>query len=454
MTATAPAETRRFETPVGEIVGYVDGDVVRMLGVPYARAGRFEVPRPVHPTLSPFQAFQRGPASPQSVTPILEQLVEGGSDGMTASEDCQNLSITLPADIAPEERLPVMVWIHGGAYVTGAGDLDVYDPRDLVVEQRVVVVNVTFRLGLLGFFGDGATIPANLGLLDLIEALRWLHANVESVGGAADQVTLFGQSAGGDAIAHLMISEGARGLFRRAIIESAPLGISAGRSAMVRAMVAAVSGGSPDGLASLRDAPVDDLLARQGVAERAALRGGLRAGMAFGTQYGFAPLPAEGEREEAWRDVAPDVDVLIGSTVDETGLYLPFVPVLRSMVRMPRLGSSIRAAIVRPSTWVTYKRDVARFAARHRAAGGTALTYELSWAPRGLTTGSVHMSELPLLLGTRRAWEKTSFVGRTPWSEIAERGPVLRAAWASFARTGAIDEALEQKLAGTVALGR
>ena len=87
--------------------------------------------------------------------------------GLDQSEDCQNLSITLPADLAPDERLPVMVWIHGGSYVSGAGDSIQYDATSLVSEQRVVFVAVTYRLGLLGYLG-GPSRPANLGLLDQI----------------------------------------------------------------------------------------------------------------------------------------------------------------------------------------------------------------------------------------------------------------------------------------------
>ena len=266
---------------------------------------------------------------------MLDALIEGANDGMMFSEHCQALSITLPTDVAPGERLPVMVWIHGGGYVTGAGDLEIYDPRALVVEQRVVVVAVTYRLGMLGFLGDGDSVPANLGLLDQLAAVRWVHENIEAFGGAADQVTLFGQSAGGDAIAHLMISDGAAGLFQRAIVQSAPLGISRGRSRMMRAMVAAA--GTPS-----RDAPVSEVLALQGVAERAARRFGLRGGMAFGVQYGQAPLPAERDADDAWRTVAPDIDLLIGSTVDETGLYVPLLPLVRRMARLPAVGRLVR----------------------------------------------------------------------------------------------------------------
>ncbi|WP_165689049.1 carboxylesterase family protein, partial [Mycobacteroides abscessus] len=109
-----------------------------------------------------------------------------------------------------------------------------------------VFVSVTFRLGILGFLGDGESVPANLGLLDLAESLRWVQRNIAAFGGDPDLVTVFGQSAGGDAAAHLMISEGTAGLFRRAIIQSAPLGLSRGRARMNRAMTKAIGAVHPD----------------------------------------------------------------------------------------------------------------------------------------------------------------------------------------------------------------
>ncbi len=101
--------------------------------------------------------------------------------------------------IAPGDKRPVMVWIHGGSYVFGAGDAAIYDARALVEEQGVIVVSVTYRLGLLGFLGGSGGRAANVGLLDIIEALRWVKANIAAFGGDTDNITLFGQSAGGDA---------------------------------------------------------------------------------------------------------------------------------------------------------------------------------------------------------------------------------------------------------------
>ncbi|WP_244993311.1 carboxylesterase family protein [Curtobacterium flaccumfaciens pv. flaccumfaciens] len=427
MLAAAPAP---FDTPAGRIVGAVDGDVVRALGIPYAQAERFAPPRPMPPFAGELHASTPSPVAPQPHEEFVDLLLNP-IQGIEVDEHCQRLSITLPADVRPDEQLPVMVWIHGGSYVIGGGDLPIYDARDLVTEQRVIVVSVTFRLGVLGFLGDGETIPANLGLLDLVESLRWVHANIASFGGDPDLVTVFGQSAGGDAAAHLMISAGAEGLFRRAIIQSAPLGLSRRRARMNRAMVRAVG-------AVHADTPLEDLLDRQALGTRAAAPYGLAAGMPFGTQYGFAPLPAERDLDAAWSRVAPDVDVLIGSGSDEAGTYVPLVPGLRRVTRSRVLRSALRWWVVRPLSDVIYGRDARRFTERHRRAGGRATSYRLHRGVTSAPTGAVHMSDLPLLLGGREAWAGTRFVPERDWPEVERRGRSFRAIWADFARTGEV----------------
>jgi len=426
LDAAAPS----WDPPVGRITGLVDGTVVRALGIPYARAERFARPEPVPHLGEPYPAQTPSAVAPQPPATFVDQLLHP-VEGLDVDEHCQRLSITLPADTRPDERLPVIVWIHGGSYVLGGGDLPIYDARELVTEQRVVFVSVTFRLGILGFLGDGAAVPANLGLLDLVEALRWVHTNIAAFGGDPDAVTVAGQSAGGDAAAHLMISDGAAGLFRRAIIQSAPLGLSRGRARMNRAMLRAVGVVDPD-------VSLDELLDRQALATRAAAPYGLPGGMPYGTQYGFAPLPAERDLDAAWSAVARDVDVLIGSASDETGMYVPLVPGLRTIARSRMVRPALRWLLVRPLSEVIYGRDVRRFTARHRAAGGRATAYRLHRGVTSRPTGAVHMSDLPLLLGGRAAWAGTRFVPERDWPEVERRGPAFRAVWAEFARTGRV----------------
>ncbi|MEV7934077.1 carboxylesterase family protein [Curtobacterium sp. NPDC089185] len=422
--------TRPFDTPAGTIEAVVDGDVTRAMGIPYARAARFAPPEPEPAFAGPFRADTPAPVPPQPTALLVDQLLPR-MDHLRVDEHCQRLTVTVPSDLGADDRLPVMVWIHGGSYVLGGGDLPIHDAHDLVTEQQVVVVTVTYRLGVLGFLGDGGSVPANLGLLDLVEALRWVQRNIAAFGGDPGTVTVFGQSAGGDAAAHLMISDGARGLFRRAIVQSAPLGLSRGRARMNRAMVRAVG-------TVAEDAPLDTVLERQELATKAGARYGLAGGMPFGTQYGFAPLPAERDTDRAWRAVAPDVDVLIGSGSDEAGTYVPLVPGLGRAARSRLVRPLLRWLLVRPLTELIYGRDARRFARRHRAAGGRATVYRLLRHPSVAPVGAVHMSDLPLLLGGREVWGGSRFVPLRDLAEVERRGRAFRAVWAEFARTGTV----------------
>ncbi|RZK61686.1 MAG: carboxylesterase/lipase family protein, partial [Hymenobacter sp.] len=195
-----------FQAPAGPIQGWRDGAVLRATGIRYARAARFCPPVAEPVATTTIRATAPAPACPQVADPLLAQLVGDLWAGVRFDEDCLRLSVTCPAAQRPGERLPVIVWVHGGSYVVGAGDLPLYDPVALVTEQRVVFVAVTYRLGLLGFLGGDGGPPPNLGLLDIREALRWVQRNIAAFGGDPALVTLLGQSSGADASAHLLLA--------------------------------------------------------------------------------------------------------------------------------------------------------------------------------------------------------------------------------------------------------
>ncbi|MEX5263761.1 MULTISPECIES: carboxylesterase family protein [Kocuria] len=419
--------TRAFAPPCGPVRGRVDGDVVRATGIPYATADRFAAPVPVADREEPFDATRPAPACPQAHSPFLTGVLGDTLAGLPRDEHCQRLSVTLPLERGPAERLPVMVWIHGGSYTTGAGDAPIMDPRPLVAEQRVVVVSVTYRLGLFGYLGAGRGRPANLGLLDQLEALRWVRRNIAAFGGDPDRVTVFGQSAGGDAVAHLMAVPGAELLFRRAILQSPPLGIARGRAAMTAAMAGAAG-------AVTAGTPAAEVVALQAEVEAGASSFGLRGRMPFGTQYGHHPLPAEEGVEAAWDRVAPHIDVLIGHTAEEARLYLPTLPLLHRVTRVPLLGPVLRRAVVGQVTAAVHGRAVRRFAARHARAGGRAHTYLLTWSAPGSPYGSAHTVDLPLLFGDEAAWAGTGLLAGAPWEDVQAHGRRLRRLWAGFAR--------------------
>lgn len=412
-----------FSPPCGDVSGWVDGDVVRASGIPYAGAGRFAPPRPAGTWEGTYAATEWSPQCPQLPSDTLETLLGYRSDARRTDENCQYLSVTMPNTATPGDQLPVMVWFHGGSYVSGSGDMPIMDPAALVAEQHVIVVTVTYRLGLFGFLG-GSGRPPNLGLLDQMEALRWVQRNIGAFGGDPAQVTVFGQSAGGDAVAKLMATADASSLFTRAIIQSAPFGIDRGRGSMNEAMYKVAS-------TVEEDSTVDEVLGIQDDVSDAGAGFGMRSGMPFGAQYGWDPLPAEDEAEQAWDETAPAIDILIGHTSGEAEMFLP-----------RKLGRVLSRPLVKLLTYVIYGRGSRRFARRHVRAGGRAHHYVISWSAPGSAWGPVHTIDLPLLFGDDGAWKDADLISGSTWAEVEPRAREVRAIWGSFARGEALKDRL------------
>ena len=427
--SSEPALTSQllFHPPCGPVAGWRDGEVIRATGIPYAAAARFQPPVQVPDWTAELSATSLSPACPQAPVPFLDDVLGTRYGELPGSEDCQNLSITMPGDVRPDEKLPVMVWIHGGSYTTGSGDLAIFDPTRLVAENRVIVVSVTYRLGLFGFLATPAGRPGNLGLLDQLEAFRWVRRNIQAFGGDPRRVTAFGQSAGGDAIAHLMATPEAPTLFQRAIIQSAPLGITRGRAKMNHAMgIAAES--------VTEQTPAMDVVAVEEQVAQVAKKFGMLAAMPFGTQYGHDPLPEEAGIEAAWDRTAPAIEVLIGHTSEEARLFLPRSPRLMRLAGIPLVGQHAVRAIDWVVTETVYGRATRRFARRHAKAGGNAHRYLLTWHAPGNIFGAAHTVDLPLLLGTRETWDGVGLIAGARWEDVEAAGRKMRALWAGFAR--------------------
>ena len=401
----------RFDPPAGPVIAQQGDGIVRARGIPYATAVRFEPPVSVPAWQEPYRADRPGPGAPQISSSLLAHVIGEHKDGLVAGEDCQRLSLTIPADREPGELLPVMVWFHGGSYTTGAGDLEVYSAPDLVREQRVIVVSVTYRLGILGYLGIPGVAPANLGLLDQVAAVQWVAANIEAFGGDPAAITLFGQSAGADAVGHLMISDGVRGLFQRAILQSPPLGVTAGRTRMTAAMAATLlSAAGQSGLApsqALAEADLDELMVWQRKVLARAGRFGVVSAMPFGVAYGQAPVPAEKDRQAAWDDVAPEIDVMIGSTTAEAGFFVLAVPEISAAKGATLLAGPLGRGLSTTLTRRIYTTPIREFAQRYRAAGGRAIRYRMTWEPQGSIYGAAHVTDLPLIFSSRSVWDGT-----------------------------------------------
>ena len=211
----------------GRIQGVLRRGLRMWRGIPYAAStageNRLRAPQPVEPWEGVRSAAVFGPVAPQdrgALTPGLSSL---GS----SSEDCLSVNVIAPRFESRTPR-PVMVYVHGGAYAVGSSRDMPQQGEGLVHEGGVVFVNLNYRLGAFGFldFARYSTpetpIENNLGLRDIVAALEWVRDNIRAFGGDPDNVTLFGESAGGNAVTTLLCVPAARGLFARAIAESAP----------------------------------------------------------------------------------------------------------------------------------------------------------------------------------------------------------------------------------------
>ncbi|MFI5507396.1 carboxylesterase family protein [Mycobacterium sp. NPDC051804] len=403
---------------------------MRARGVPYGSAGRFASPVPPASWAELRELTARGPVCPQLPSRLV--FVTGPvTDGLARNEDCQVLTVTAPSDA---DGLPVMVWFHGGAYVSGGGESPNYDPDDLVTEGRVVVVTVSYRLGIFGYCTPFGLDEDNLGLRDQLLALRWVHDNIAAFGGDPQRVTLFGQSAGGDSVYSLLLSEAADGLYSRAIIQSAPLDMREDRDAMTAAMraAAAESLGNVDPYV----ASVEQLHRAQTASLVAAQRFGLISGLAFAPSLGVDPLPAANAVSARIAHVARTVDLFVGCTKRDAA---PFVTISAKASRLAALGPfeklGTRAAAVAMTRRV-FSGPAERLARRWRSHGGRAAVYRLDWSPRDAPLGACHCMDLPLLLGMPSAWSKAPMLGPHPDPVDHGLGREMRGLWSRFAYEG------------------
>ncbi len=422
---------RRVVLTAGTIRVEEDGGLLRARGLPYGKAERYVAPGPVPRWPGVRDATQRGPVCPQLLS-RLNWVTGPVVDDLSVGENCLVVSVTAPADA---DRLPVMVWFHGGAYMSGSGESPKYDPDSLAREGRVVVVNVSYRLGIFGYLTpDGPGSDDNLGLRDQILALQWVRDNIGAFGGDPSNVTAFGQSAGADSILSLMLCDEADGLFRRAIAQSAPLGLRDGRDSMTNAMRSAAADAL--GAAAPTDAAVEQLLEAQTAAVAAAQRFGLLGGLPFAPIQGRPPLPAAGDVSRRIAAVAARVELLVGYTRADAA---PFVEMMRRAAAVKRLGPPGSMAMRVISAAVTkrvFGGPAHRLAETWRANGGRAATYRFDWAPAGAPLGACHCIELPLLMGTPSSWLGAPMLGpeQNPIDQRVAR--MLRGTWAAFAHQG------------------
>lgn len=339
-------EAITVETTGGRIRGIRAGDLHVFRGIPYAAAPvgrrRFQPPAALPPSSGIRDCTSFGARSIQPATG-LDLAPEIGALLLLAppppmSEDCLFLNICTPA-LDDGRKRPVMVWLHGGAFVVGSGASPLYDGSSLAAGEDVIVVTLNHRLGLLGYLylaelgGEDFEASGNAGMLDIIAALEWLRDNVAAFGGDPANVTLFGESGGGAKTSVLMAMPAARGLFHKAIIQSGPAVemMSPADAAAVARRVVEQLGLDPKNPEALFESRVEDLLEAQGVIlrSRSPLDFARRRKIGFNPVIDGRHLPG-GPFAPTAPAISADIPMMIGTNKDEMALFFGLAPWLEN----------------------------------------------------------------------------------------------------------------------------
>ncbi len=454
------------ETTLGTIEGRERDGVALFAGIPFAAPPLGELrfaPAQPHPGWEGVRdATEFGRVAMQTAG-SLEALAGGGDPDW--SEDCLFLNVQTPA--CDDARRPVMVWIHGGGFSSGAGSIPWYDGTRLVTAGDVVVVTINYRLGVLGWLhlghlDDTLAASGNAGLTDQVAALRWVRDNIASFGGDPGNVTIFGESAGGMSVATLMGTPSAAGLFHKAIAQSGAahnvVPAEVAREVTDRVLAAL----DVTDVAGLRAVEASRLLEVQSevavvVARDRAQRadGSAGLGLPFSPVLDGAVLPRP--PLDAVRDgSAAGVPMLTGSTAEEWRLFgLMLRSVTDEATILRRLGRVVEDPETLATTyrqrgdevshdamWTAIMTDrifripaIRLLEAQARRQPTATFAYLFEWASTAFDgrLGSCHALEIPFVFDNLDKPGVELFTGPGAPQELAD---AMRSAWLAFAHTG------------------
>ncbi len=437
------------DTRYGKVQGTQKETVSVWKGISFAQPPlgplRFRGPQPLEAWGGVREATEFGPISPQAST---------GSFGTLTgpmSEDCLTLNIWSPS--ADDARRPVMVWIHGGSFVTGSGSTPWYNGTAFATQGDVVVVTINYRLGVLGFLylaeyaGEEYATSGNNGLLDQIAALTWVRDNIAAFGGDPNNVTVFGESAGAISIGALLAMPAAHGLFKRAILQSgAAHRVNSSRVAAdgTQSFLHALELG-PNDMHRLLETPVDDVLRAQGTLPSSV------QWRAFSPVVDGVALPKRSIDAIADGSAA-GVDVLVGTNLDEMKLFTVFDPSQQSVdtdLITKLFGERANEVLAIYSTqqheaplstpWEAFLTDrtfripAIRVAEQQAKHGSSAWMYRFDWPTPvyGGVLGACHALEIPFVFNTLRHQSTAILTGGADAPQsIAD---AMHAAWIAFA---------------------
>jgi para-nitrobenzyl esterase len=453
-------------TTAGVVRGTEDNGVQRFAGIPYAAAPdgdrRWRPPAPVEPWAGERDATDFGATAHQNAD-MLSMLL--GLDPERRSEDCLFLNVWTPA--TDDGRRPVMVWIHGGAFMIGSGSMHLYDGSTFVARGDVVVVTLNYRLGELGFLELGSIDrgyegSGNVGLLDQVAALEWVRDNIAAFGGDPDRVTIFGESAGGMSVSTLLAMPAARGLFHRAIAQS-----GAGQGVATRedadrvaadylerhrvSSVAELAALTPAQLMEVQAAVFAEMVTNPDAMMES---GEAMSAMPFRPSIDGTVIPEP--VETALRSgSAADVQLLTGTNADEWKLFemmdtatMDDAALVKRLETLAPDGEKALSAYrqARPDldpkglfsafmTDVAFRMPAIAMLEAQRTATDQVWSYCFSWPTpaMGGMLGSCHALEVPFVFDVVDDPKLAMFVGADAPTGLADR---MQDAWIAFARTG------------------
>ncbi|WP_052690591.1 carboxylesterase/lipase family protein [Pseudarthrobacter chlorophenolicus] len=456
----------------------VDGAPVhRFLGIPYAQPPsgelRFRPPVALPAWAGVVDATEYGAAAPQN-----PDAADPDEAPLAWSEDgCLNLNVWTPGTGGTAR--PVMVWFHGGAYLMGANSDGMYDGARLAAAAGTVVVAINYRLGALGFLllahllGEGFEDSSNLGLLDQLEALRWVRDNIAGFGGDPHNVTLFGESAGAAAIGTLLGMPASEGLFNRAIMQSgtAERFRTPEASARVTAEFLRLCGLDESSVGELPALPVERLLAAQQQLEGRIAAENYAVPLPFQPTVGTPSLP-EPPLDAVRNGLNSGVDLLVGTNLNEGSFAVEMRPdrpedpdypdraaaVLSAgglpgdcapgyaealaavLAREPR-GKELLEAAIADAVYRQPSNNLldARLQSARSTADGRTFSYLFTWPSpaMGGKLGSCHTLEIPFVF---RHLDSPDSAYLTRGKAPQALSDAISGAWAAFARTGAPDQ--------------
>ncbi len=443
--AAADGPPAAVKTATGDVGGVSENGVLAFKGIPYAAPPvgdlRWRAPKPP----APWQGARAGGAFGPACIQIPGLSAENGGDPGALSEDCLYLNVWTPKTGAAA-KLPVMVWIHGGAYIFGAGGLPIYDGSPMA-KKGAVVVTLNYRLAQLGFFAHPALEkespggPANFGLLDQIAALKWVKQNIGAFGGDPRNVTILGQSAGAKSVLALFASPLARGLFHKGVAMSAYVIPDASRAKAVEAGVKVADAlglkGAAASAAELRAVPAE------------------RFGELKGKGLSVSPSPIKGDTAlpRSIEDVFADADeapvpLILGNASDDASVAVAFgfepVDVLKRLgvagflVKALYPGVKDETELARKATSDLVFTMLARWVADRHARVAPVWRYYFDYVAEKdrdkFPFGAGHGYEVPFLLNTGDIYEGTKDIFTDADRALSRRANDYLVA---FARDGA-----------------